>query len=149
MFSALSSEAPREEEGPLWLTWHVEPSETMADGWLHTLMQLEKLALAQAHQVEHRLQFVPRLAYSVDPQRNNYRNSGDERLAHIMRDLDRFGVVRTDTQKLFHFWFTQSVLELIYDNEWDSSATRVLATMGLERTWTEVMAMTPRRFGKT
>jgi hypothetical protein len=117
--------------------------------WLHLAEHANAAHQKHTHEEEERMQFISRLTYSLDPMRNQYRNNGDERVAQIMRYLDCFGVTRTETQQLFHFWFVQSILELVYGNEWDSSATRVLESFGLQRTWTEVMIMTPRRFGKT
>jgi hypothetical protein len=92
---------------------------------------------------------VSRESYSTNPMRDLQRSSGDDRLRGMMRDLDRFGVVRTGVQKLFHFWFTQAILELIYGDEWDTNALRVMEDMGLNSINHEVTVMTPRRFGKT
>jgi hypothetical protein len=85
----------------------------------------------------------------MDPMRGQHKNSGDMCMERIQHDLDRFGHPRSSLQKLFHYWFIQAVLEKVYGSEWDSSATRVLAQYGLREPHTEVMAMTPRRFGKT
>ncbi|MBL4888483.1 MAG: hypothetical protein JKX97_00510, partial [Candidatus Lindowbacteria bacterium] len=92
---------------------------------------------------------VSRTHYVTNPMRNVNHGAGDEVLGAIAQTLDAFGITRTPTQKLFHFWFTQSILEHVYGDEWDTSATRVLKRFGVTNSRTEVMVMTPRRFGKT
>jgi hypothetical protein len=96
-----------------------------------------------------RMRLVSRLSFSIDPMRSSARNTGDERLDRINRDLDLFGAQRTPVQKLMHHHFLQASLEKVYGSEWDSSAIRVLQRFGLTEPCHEVMAMTPRRFGKT
>lgn len=92
---------------------------------------------------------VSRASFVTNPMRGVDRVAGDDVLLSIARTLDSFGIIRTPTQKLFHFWFTQAILPRVYGEEWDTSATRVLRKFGVTRTRTEVMVMTPRRFGKT
>lgn len=93
--------------------------------------------------------FVTAEEKSLDPMRGHYRNSGDARVERMFRHLDAFGATRTATQKHFHFWFMQSLLPTIFGAEWDSAAVRVLDSFGITQIRTEVMIMTPRRFGKT
>ena len=142
------AQAAREEHKRSLLSskqWHTRPGE----GWLlvaQAMVQERKLA-DDRYRYDHRL--VSRKSYSTDPLRGVFNNRGDQRLRNIQRDLDSMGVVRTSTQKLFHYWFTQAVAETIYGDEWDSSATNVLKKFGLKEPEYTVMVMTPRRFGKT
>lgn len=91
-----------------------EWDDNIGNSWVSLAQCVEEhMQDAQKKETE-RYEMISRLEYSTDPMRHLYRNTGDMRVAHIMRDLDSFGVVRTATQKLFHFWFLQATLERIY-----------------------------------
>lgn len=126
--------------------WNTAPG---GDGWLALARTMSDELQTTQERDDEKLHFTSRLEFSLDPMRGLRRNSGDERVEHIQRDLDSFGVTRTPTQRLFHYWFLQAIFEVIYGPEWDSSATRVLRRFGLQRVRNEVMVLTPRRFGKT
>jgi len=92
---------------------------------------------------------VSRYDHFSDPLFGTDTCEGDERLEAINYTLDSFRWVRTDAQVMFHTHFTQAMLRRIYGQSWDANAVRVLQEHGLKKIKTEVMIMTPRRYGKT
>lgn len=74
---------------------------------------------------------------------------GDERLKKLRYYLNNCGFERSEDQKDFHHHFTIAVLPLIYGEEWDRVSVRVMAEFGITELKTEVLCMTPRRFGKS
>lgn len=128
---------------------HLETSNTeLGTGWVDMASSLADVLKAKAVEQAKQKPFMSIMDYSTDPMRNVNVSSGDERLMRLNRYLDSFasiGYVRSSTQKLFHFWFTQAVLPQIYAKDWDSCATRVLKMHGLEKICFETMIMAPRR----
>jgi hypothetical protein len=81
---------------------------------------------------------------------NARRTDGDHRYLKILRILDSFeGVERHENQKLWHWWMIVACLRHIYGSDWQNASTRVLRSLGLKEIRTEILVMTPRRFGKT
>jgi hypothetical protein len=81
---------------------------------------------------------------------NAQRTEGDYRYLNILRILDSFdGVERHENQKLWHWWMIVACLRHIYGSDWQNASTRVLRSLGLKEIRTEILVMTPRRFGKT
>ena len=81
---------------------------------------------------------------------NAQRTAGDDRYTKILRILDSFeGVERHENQKLWHWWMIVACLSHIYGADWQNASTRVLRSLGLKEIRTEILVMTPRRFGKT
>lgn len=136
------SGGPQPQVGPL------RPQAT-PNAWLQLARYAADEADKRQKALDNAWSFVNVEERSLDPMRDHYRSSGDARVKRIFQDLDSFGITRTSTQKHFHFWFTQSLLPTIYGAEWDSAAVRVLDSFGITQVRTEVMVMTPRRFGKT
>lgn len=75
--------------------------------------------------------------------------TGDRILESILTILDSYNYERTPIQKLWHWWYLQAILPFIYGEEWEAVAYRVLREHGLEKIRSEVLAMAPRRMGKT
>lgn len=81
---------------------------------------------------------------------NARRTEGDHRYLKILKILDSFeGVERHENQKLWHWWMIVACLRHIYGLDWQNASTRVLRSLGLSEIRTEILVMTPRRFGKT
>lgn len=81
---------------------------------------------------------------------NARRTEGDHRYLKILKILDSFeGVERHENQKLWHWWMIVACLRHIYGSDWQNASTRVLRSLGLKEIRTEILVMTPRRFGKT
>ena len=118
-------------------------------GWL-TIGRMIQARLNKSyanHKEENKI--VTRLEYAMDPMAGCRRNQGDARVGRIQTALDSFGCSRTKEQKLWHFWFLQSLLERIYEDEWDSSATKVLRQFGINKLRSEVAILASRRCGKS
>jgi len=107
-----------------------------------------------------------RLEISTDPMAGCRSCNGDLRLQKLLLLLDSFQeeavakrLVRTNEQRLFHNWFTQAILPHIYKQEWEANSVRALhhvsrlmhlpAGKYLKKVHSEVLVITPRRFGKT
>jgi len=75
--------------------------------------------------------------------------NGDLRLDKLNWWLNNLGVERSPDQVLFHRTFTDACLPKIYGADWSQSAVRVMNQRGLTEINYEVMAITPRRWGKT
>jgi len=80
---------------------------------------------------------------------------GDLRLARLLRFLNQMHdgseswTGRSPDQINFHDNFVNASLPRIYGAEWNEQSARVMAERGITEINTEVMIMTPRRFGKT
>ena len=129
-------------------TEECEP-DTLGTGWIHSMQQMETRLQREEAAERQRATMVSCLQYSSDPTRFLNISDGDTRRRNLEKMLDSFGVTRSHTQKIFHFWALQALLPKIYGAEWDSVAIRVLREHGLTQVYHEVMKMTPRRFGKT
>lgn len=78
--------------------------------------------------------------------------SGDERLAamrHALRRLDGLGYMRSNHQRDFHELFIGACLPQFYGDDLDRCLIRILEENGLDAIHSEVMVVTPRRWGKT
>lgn len=95
------------------------------------------------------LQLISKVAHATDPLFGLDTCSGDDRLNRFNQTLDSFRWKRTAAQVLFHDLFTNAVLKKIYGVEWEANAVRVMREHNLKKIHTEVMIMTPRRYGKT
>lgn len=92
----------------------------------------------------------PRIDVSTDSMREFSKCDGDQRLRKIRYWLDNFpNYARSVDQKEFHTNFIQATLPRIYGHEWETNSIRVMEEMKLQRIQYEVLAQTPRRFGKT
>ncbi len=96
-----------------------------------------------------RLQIRTRRAICSDPLKDINRNQGDIRASNVLHCLNSLGYVRSREQHQFHQSFFQSCLPKIYGKEWEGSSRRVMESYSIEKIRYEVLAMTPRRFGKT
>lgn len=74
---------------------------------------------------------------------------GDERCSLLAYYLNSMGYERSVDQMMFHEHFLQAVLPLLYGDEWDRNSARVMADHDIKTLMTEVLCMTPRRFGKS
>ena len=74
---------------------------------------------------------------------------GDKRLRHIRTLLSTFSEIRSEQQKEFHDKFLIACLPHIYGKDWEAHRIRVLEQFKIKRIRFEVMAVTPRRFGKS
>lgn len=80
---------------------------------------------------------------------------GDLRLARLelylysMSDGSETWVGPSADQQAFFTQFTNASLPRIYGKDWNDQSARVMAERGITEIITEVMVMTPRRFGKT
>lgn len=86
---------------------------------------------------------------SSDLLRDLRRSNGDMRLDTLQRTLNSMGYQRHRNQKRFHEAFTDATLPIIYGDDWNANAERVLTERGLTRVRAEVLAQAPRRIGKT
>jgi len=75
--------------------------------------------------------------------------SGDRRLAAIRDCLNLLVDERSPDQTVMHDAFILAVLPLIYGKEWESNCIRVMQEHNITRIRSEVICLTPRRFGKT
>ena len=78
--------------------------------------------------------------------------SGDAQLARLYQQLqriDRLEYPRSHHQKQFHECFIKASLRSMYGDEYAVREPELLRRFGCRRFRTEVMIVTPRRFGKT
>lgn len=108
---------------------------------------VEHLRLAKLHDAS---KFIRRRIHvSTDRMGDISRNQGDIRAANVLKRLNNLGYVRSKDQMWFHQAFFQACLPKIYGKEWENSSMRVMEAYGITDIRYEVMAMTPRRWGKT
>jgi hypothetical protein len=99
------------------------------------------------HDITRRIR--TRLEVSTDPMRQYRVSGGDQRLANIRRMLNCFGLVRSPDQQHFHTWFLRACLPLIYGSDYQSHHMRIMEENNITDIDSEVLIVTPRRFGKT
>ena len=117
--------------------------------WVGACGQLADRLESEEEERRKRLKVVSRVDYVTDPLFGTDQCSGDRRLADFNTTLDSFRWQRTAAQIMFHDLFTNAVLKQIYGVEWEANAVRVMKEQGMRKLHTEVMVMTPRRYGKT
>lgn len=76
-------------------------------------------------------------------------SAGDRRLASIRDCLNLLVDERSGDQTIMHDAFIIACLPLIYGKEWESNCIRVMKEHKITRIRSEVLCLTPRRFGKT
>jgi hypothetical protein len=74
---------------------------------------------------------------------------GDLRLLKLRWYLSNTGFSRSADQVNFHEHFIQACLPLIFGDEWDKNSVRVMKQFKITELKSEVLCMTPRRFGKS
>jgi hypothetical protein len=107
------------------------------------------LSIATEEEAANALKINDRHTLSTDPMRESRHCAGDRRLEAIIYTLNNLGYVRSEFQKKLHLHFLQASLPVIYGDDWATHAERVLAEFGLDKISAEVMALAPRRHGKT
>ncbi len=79
-------------------------------------------------------------------------SNGDERLANLrqaLNRLDTLGYMRSNHQREFHEVFISACLPQLYGKDLDRCLIRILEENDLDSIQSEVMVVTPRRWGKT
>lgn len=76
-------------------------------------------------------------------------SDGDRRLQLLRHLLSTFSNIRSEQQKEFHDAFTVACLPHIYGVDWEANRVRVLEQFNMKKLRSEVMCITPRRFGKS
>ena len=89
----------------------------------------------------------PRISYHLDTTLRNQQSSGDDLLQAINVALDRFGMVRSKTQRELHNAFLNSICPYLFGKDLAMCADRILAECGWTDFRMQTLAMTPRRFG--
>lgn len=92
-----------------------------------------------------------RFEISADPLIDLGYSDGDRKLAKIRYWLSNLGeYTRSADQIVFHYNFLIACLPHIYKGkEWNENGARVMQEFNIDRIPYEVLAQTPRRFGKT
>jgi hypothetical protein len=93
-----------------------------------------------------------RLDLAMQPWLSHTVAQGDVVLANLRRMLDAWagaGFARSKGQKQLHDAFLAAAVRTIYGSTWEANATRVMLEQGWSEAKLHVMAVTPRRFGKT
>ena len=70
------------------------------------------------------------------------------RLQILLSRIDDRGYLRSRQQVRFHNAFIRATSRVIYKSDWSSSRPRIVERNGWEKTPSEVLISTPRRFGK-
>lgn len=96
---------------------------------------------------------IPRWIAEFDNDVHREQSVGDLRLKkiHYLLDhaFDHMGWQRSEAQVEFHDAFIIACLPKIYGDEWESQSSRVMAEFGITEIKQLVLAITPRRFGKS
>ena len=81
---------------------------------------------------------------------NRNLSSGDKRLADVNYWLTHLGVDRSPDQALFHEHFINACLpKIVGELEWNENSVRIMESRSLSKIAYEVVAVCPRRWGKT
>lgn len=90
-----------------------------------------------------------RIELAADYLRDVTATDGDKRLSGIRYTLNNLGISRSEDQVRFHQAFTHACLQQIYNESWAEHSVRVMEQENIQKLNTEVLIMTPRRWGKT
>jgi len=86
---------------------------------------------------------------SRPPNASDSRITGPDRMVIIQRTLDSFGTARSKNQREFHREMLKAALQLIYKDDLDEHLDELLRYFDCAKFKSEVMIVTPRRWGKT
>jgi hypothetical protein len=84
-----------------------------------------------------------------NPNGDQRKITGRERLATIKKTLDSFGLDRSETQREFHDVMICACAQQIFRDDLDEELDDLLQEYGITELQTEAMFITPRRWGKT
>ena len=88
----------------------------------------------------------------VGAPRDSYTFAGDRRLRTVRTLLswvDDRGFERSSQQVEFHEAFITASARILYREDWSLSKPDILTANGWDKSFSEVLISTPRRFGKT
>lgn len=77
------------------------------------------------------------------------RVTGRQRLANIRKALKSLGLTFSDDQREFHNRMIAACAKLIFKDDLEANLSDLLTELGIEELRTELMAIMPRRYGKT
>lgn len=124
-----------------------------SDGTLFSsrIAYIRDLYKAAFNKAEKNKEIRTRISISTDWARDLGKSKGDERFRKMQSLLNNIapGFVRSPDQLLFHKFFTIAVLPHIFGSDWESNCVRIMEELEIDKITYEVMAMTPRRWGKT
>jgi hypothetical protein len=122
----------------------------VCDGWLGMFDRVSSL-LERDHAAKmHSLTIRTRMEVANDVGWEAQECQGDLRLRNMQYLLERgLRIERSAEQVMFHGYFIEACLPLIYGEEWNNHSMRVLHEWSLNAVKSEVMVITMRRFGKT
>lgn len=104
---------------------------------------------AQLRRKRQACTLMRRRVAATRPPESHDTDAGDQRLASLRATLGSFGM-RSADQVEFHEMFIEASLPHIFGKAtWPMVAQRVLSRLGIARVRSEVLVLTPRRYGKT
>jgi len=113
------------------------------------LTKYRQHVLEQKQQLRVSRLLKTRIQLSTDPLRDIGRTSGDKRLRGVRWTLNNLGISRSEDQLTFHNAFVHATLRQIYADSWAEHSVRVMEQEQITKIRSEVLIMTPRRWGKT
>lgn len=147
-------EDPQEDEGLSEMDAddieYMEPElvQPVASFWSRFCTEIATSVEEAQGKEERAVSLVSRLDYLVQ-ERLSSSIDGDLVMKRLNHTLSSFQWKRSDSQVLFHECFNRAILKRAYGSSWEANAVRVMSSLGLSRLKTEVMIMTPRRWGKS
>jgi hypothetical protein len=117
--------------------------------WQKDSTKLAEFYLKEHNQNEDREAIYDRDYIASEEFENNCRKSGEELYDAIMADLDRLGLTRTKYQKQFHQAAMHACLYWIYGKEYEHLRKLLMKRLNVKDLDSEVLAIMPRRYGKT
>lgn len=117
--------------------------------WLNRLKTLQTSLRKTIELEQQRLHIGSRIERTLGRASATDLCTGDMRLRNIRHTLNHLGIIRSADQIQFHEAFLQACLPKIYGSDWDLHSLRVMREFDIKRIRYEVLAMTPRRWGKT
>lgn len=70
-------------------------------------------------------------------------------LRRLLTMIDQRGFQRSPHQLRFHRSFESAIARVLYKKDWQTSKPEIIKRVGWDKTPSEVLISTPRRFGKT
>lgn len=129
------------------------PSQTQMTPWTATFQKTHE-ADTRAHAKTQRARFgvVPKWQYYATQQYERQQSDGETNmrwLTETLEKIDRHGYQRSDSQRHFINHFIAASLHQIYKSDLYKDLDAIMARFNLDMVRSDVIVITPRRWGKT
>jgi hypothetical protein len=119
------------------------------DAWVKDFEVLSEKIEEEQRKKSRDLELHPREKLCTEQWRSSRRTQGEEMYENIISDLNSLGLKRTEYQKQFHTAAMHACLFHIFGEDFEKLRDPLMKKYNLESLPNEVLAIMPRRYGKS